>query len=97
MKALGEGNFELASVHVSESHRRRGIGSNLVRQLVKDFVTTHGPEQVCVLGALKPSTAYILVLSAFYSHRSPERVSINFRLSWQLDFKQTGATFRHAI
>ncbi|CAM9413734.1 unnamed protein product [Ascophyllum nodosum] len=46
VKAIAGSNFELSSIYVSETHRRRGIGSNLVLYLVKNFVVTHGPSQL---------------------------------------------------
>eukprot|EP00903_Cladosiphon_okamuranus_P016109 g14868.t1 len=46
IRPIGESNFELASLHVAESHRQRGIGSCLARQLLKEFVSEHGSKQL---------------------------------------------------
>ncbi len=46
IRPIGGSNYELASLHVVDSYRKRGLGSQLVRQLVKEFASEHGPEQV---------------------------------------------------
>lgn len=45
VRPIGE-DYELASLHVQESSRGRGIGSALVRQLLADFEVTHGSEKL---------------------------------------------------
>lgn len=47
------GDFELASLHVSESHRGRGIGSKIVRRLLDDFEASQGSSQVTLYPATK--------------------------------------------
>ncbi|CAM9843521.1 unnamed protein product, partial [Ectocarpus sp. 8 AP-2014] len=38
VRPIGGSNYELASLHVDESYRGRGIGSSVVRQLVKGYI-----------------------------------------------------------
>lgn len=73
MRAIGGGDYELASLHVAESHRRRGIGSSVVRQLVDQFVATHGSEHVRTFFSMifcfreLPGTQYIDLVQVLYS------------------------------
>ncbi|CAM9453973.1 unnamed protein product [Ectocarpus sp. 13 AM-2016] len=46
VRPIGGSNYELASLHVDESYRGRGIGSSVVRQLVTGYVSTHGEGQI---------------------------------------------------
>eukprot|EP00904_Undaria_pinnatifida_P012210 jgi/Undpi1/8119/HiC_scaffold_24.g10591.m1 len=46
VRSIGGSKFELASLHIAEPQRCRGIGSSLVRQLINQFVETHGPEKL---------------------------------------------------
>ncbi|CBN74296.1 conserved unknown protein [Ectocarpus siliculosus] len=46
VRPIGGSSYELASLHVDESYRGRGIGSSVVRQLVKGYVSTHGEGQI---------------------------------------------------
>ncbi|CAM9285313.1 unnamed protein product [Hapterophycus canaliculatus] len=46
IRPIGGSDFELASVHVRESHRQRGIGSRLVCRLVDKFTSTYGSKKL---------------------------------------------------
>ncbi|CAM9093724.1 unnamed protein product [Laminaria digitata] len=72
VRAIGGSEFELASLHVNESHRRRGIGSSLVRQLVDEFVETHGPGQLEKLYLLTLKDAAIFYEKLGFNVVSPE-------------------------
>eukprot|EP00752_Nemacystus_decipiens_P011317 g10057.t1 len=66
IRPIGGSNFELASLHVAESRRQRGIGSCLVRQLMQEFVSEHGSDQLNKLYLLTmASTASFYEKSGF--------------------------------
>ncbi|CAM9803807.1 unnamed protein product [Scytosiphon promiscuus] len=46
VRPVGGSDFELASIYVRESHRKRGLGSALVHRLVERFASTHGSEKL---------------------------------------------------
>lgn len=65
VRPIGE-DFELASLHVEESRRGRGIGSALVRQLLSDFAAKHGSEKVCTLSSIATVN---LTFAAYFRRR----------------------------